>query len=97
MMRFMSPQTHTQEDADTPSSPLLQACIEKRVRNLRWGLMLLWVAATFGTVYNARNLDFSVGGWHFGFWMGAQGLVLLFLALTWIFALCENHWESQLN
>jgi hypothetical protein len=80
----MSPQTHTQEDADTPSSPLLQACIEKRVRNLRWGLMLLWVAATFG-------------GWHFGLWMGAQGLVLLFLALTWIFALCVNHWESQLN
>ena len=59
--------------------------------------MLLWVAATFGTVYNARNLDFSVGGWHFGFWMGAQGLVLLFLALTWIFALFVNHWESQLN
>jgi len=30
-----------------------------------------------------------------GFWMAAQGSVLVFLAITWVYALLVNHWERQ--
>jgi putative solute:sodium symporter small subunit len=30
-----------------------------------------------------------------GFWMAAQGSVLVFLAITWVYALLVNHWEKQ--
>jgi putative solute:sodium symporter small subunit len=31
----------------------------------------------------------------FGFWMAAQGSVLIFLAITWAYALLVNRWERQ--
>jgi putative solute:sodium symporter small subunit len=31
----------------------------------------------------------------FGFWMAAQGSVLMFLAITWVYALLVNRWEQQ--
>jgi putative solute:sodium symporter small subunit len=30
-----------------------------------------------------------------GFWMTAQGSVLVFLVITWVYALLVNHWERQ--
>jgi putative solute:sodium symporter small subunit len=30
-----------------------------------------------------------------GFWMAAQGSVLVFLIIVWVYALWVNHWEQQ--
>jgi putative solute:sodium symporter small subunit len=66
-------------------------------RPLRWltaALLVVWAAASFGVVYWARELSFLWGDWPFSFWMTAQGSVLLFLAITVIFAVVANRLDG---
>ena len=67
----------------------------QRVNRLRLILLLIWGSTTFGVAFFARDLSFNVLDKPFGFWMAAQGSVLIFLAITWIYALLVNHWERQ--
>ncbi|MBO7410696.1 MAG: DUF4212 domain-containing protein [Ottowia sp.] len=47
------------------------------VRRLRQGLLLLWLAASFGAAFFARELQhLSVAGWPLHFWWGAQGSLM---------------------
>ena len=47
------------------------------VRRLRWGLLLLWLAASFGAAFFARDLQqLSIAGWPLHFWWGAQGSLM---------------------
>jgi len=69
-------------------------------RPLRWltaALLVVWAAASFGVVYWARELSFLWGDWPFSFWMTAQGSVLLFLAITVIFAVVANRLDGPSN
>ncbi len=69
-------------------------------RKLRWltaGLLLLWAAASFGVIYGARELSFRWGDWPFSFWMTAQGSVLVFLAITVVYAVLANRWDPASN
>jgi putative solute:sodium symporter small subunit len=49
-------------------------------------LLSLWALVSFGLVFFARELDFDFFGWPFGFWVGAQGAVLAYLAITGFYA-----------
>jgi putative solute:sodium symporter small subunit len=53
-------------------------------RNLRMTAMLLcaWFVVTFVVVFFARDLDFSFFGWPFSFWVGAQGALVVYLAIV---------------
>ena len=75
--------------------PLSQAEFSHRVNRLRWILLLIWGSVTFGVAFFARDLSFNVLDKPFGFWMAAQGSVLMFLAITWVYALLVNRWERQ--
>ena len=75
--------------------PLSQAEFSHRVNRLRWILLLIWGSVTFGVAFFARDFNFTMLGGPFGFWMAAQGSVLIFLAITWIYALLVNRWEQQ--
>ena len=77
------------------TQPMSQAEFAYRVNRLRWILLLIWGSITFGVAFFARDLSFNVLDKPFGFWMAAQGSVLIFLAITWIYALLVNHWELQ--
>ena len=77
------------------TQPMSQAEFSYRVNRLRWVLLLVWGSITFGVAFFARDLSFNVLGKPFGFLMAAQGSVLIFLAITWIYALLVNHWERQ--
>jgi len=77
------------------NQPMSQAEFAYRVNRLRWVLLLFWGSITFGVAFFARDLSFNVLDKPFGFWMAAQGSVLIFLAITWIYALLVNHWERQ--
>jgi putative solute:sodium symporter small subunit len=69
-------------------------------RKLQWltaGLLLLWATASFGVIYGARELSFMWGDWPFSFWMTAQGSVLVFLAITVIYAVLANRWDPASN
>ena len=77
------------------SQPMPQAELTYRVNRLRWILLLIWGSVTFGVAFFARDLSFNVLDKPFGFWMAAQGSVLIFLAITWVYALLVNRWEQQ--
>ena len=54
-----------------------------RVRRLTGALLLVWGGVAFGLVYEARALNaLSFFGWPFGFWVAAQGALLVFLAIV---------------
>ena len=57
-------------------------------RNLRLTAVLLaiWFVVTFVVGYYARELSFNFFGWPFSFWMGAQGSLIIYVALIWIYA-----------
>jgi cation/acetate symporter len=63
----------------------------------RWplhaALLALWFAASFGWVFFARDLQWVVGGWPIGYWISAQGLVLIFVAIVAVFAWAANRRE----
>jgi putative solute:sodium symporter small subunit len=79
----------------TMTPRLLPAEFANRVKRLRWILLLVWGSTTFCAAFFARDFNFTLLGGPFGFWMAAQGSVLIFLAITWIYALLVNHWEQQ--
>ena len=75
---------------DIPALPL---------RSQRWPLKLfllaIWAAASFGACYFARDLQFMVVDWPFGFWMAAQGSVLVFLLIVVVHAWVMNRVERR--
>lgn len=57
-----------------------------RVLALKAGLLAVWAVAGFGVPFFARDLQFRIGPWPFGYWMAAQGSVLVFIAIVVIYA-----------
>ena len=50
-------------------------------------LFAVWLAASFGCAYFAPELStVSVGGWPLGFYMCAQGSLIVFIALVALYA-----------
>lgn len=76
---------------------ITQAEFELRVNRLRWGLLLVWGSVTFCVAFFARSFDEVFFDRPLGFWMAAQGSVLIFLIITWVYALWVNAWERQMN
>ena len=75
--------------------PLTQQTFNSRVNRLRLSLLFIWGSVTFCVAFFARDFNFNVLEKPFGFWMAAQGSVLMFLAITWAYALLVNRWERQ--
>ncbi len=58
----------------------------RRTRRLTAMLFLLWLAATFGLSWFARELnDVVVLGFPLGFYMGAQGILVIYLLIIWLY------------
>lgn len=62
----------------------------KRNWQLHAVLLTLWFAASFGVVFFARDLQFEVLGWPWGYWFVAQGAVGVFIAIVVVFAWRAN-------
>jgi putative solute:sodium symporter small subunit len=59
---------------------------DPRVLALKAGLLIVWASTSFGVCFFARELQFLVGPWPFGFWMAAQGAVLVFILIIVAYA-----------
>ncbi len=59
------------------ADPSAQERHDPRVLALKAGLLLVWFGVSFVFCFFARDLQFSVGDWPFGYWMAAQGTVLV--------------------
>ena len=50
-------------------------------------LLFIWFAATFVVMYYARELaEFNFFGWPLSFYMGAQGSLIIYVAIIWYYA-----------
>jgi putative solute:sodium symporter small subunit len=56
-------------------------------------LLAVWFAVTFGVAYFARELNASVLGWPFSFWVAAQGALVVYLLLVCLYA----RWMARLD
>ena len=66
-------------------------------RNLRiTGILLgIWFVVTCVVSYFARNLSFNFFGWPFSFWMGAQGALVVYVAIIWYYAHYMNKLDQE--
>lgn len=58
-------------------------------------LLAAWVVFSFGACYFARDLQAWTDGWPLGYWMAAQGAVLMFIALTLVYCVAMDQFEQQ--
>ena len=79
------------------ASSITQAEFESRVKRLRWGLLFEWASVTFCVAFFPRSLSEIFSDRPVGFWLAAQGSVLIFLIITWVYALLVNRWERQVQ
>ena len=77
--------------ADAPVSQ------QRQRRRLKLQAMLLgcWFALSFGALFFARDLQFSVAGWPFHYWLAAQGGVLAFIAIHAVYAAAMRRIEPE--
>lgn len=66
-------------------------------RNLRLTgvLLAIWFVVTFVLGYFARDLSFSFFGWPFSFWVGAQGALIVYMAIIWFYARSMNRLDQE--
>ncbi len=59
-------------------------------------LLLLWVLVSFVAMYFAHDLQTAVvGWWPLGYWVAAQGAVLVFMAIVVVYAWAMSRFEKQ--
>lgn len=62
----------------------------------RWrlGLLLLWAIASFGTMYFSDWLArYRLRDWSLGYWLAAQGVIMLYVLITVGYAWLANRRE----
>lgn len=64
-----------------------------RTRRVTAWLMLVWLVVTFVVAYFARELSFAFFGWPFGWWVAAQGALLVYLLIVAFYA----HYMARLD
>lgn len=67
-----------------------QAAAQRGRVSLRAILLLVWLLASFGVMYFARDLQQVVAGWPFSFWFGSQGALIVFTVITVLYAWVAN-------
>ena len=66
----------------------------KQTRALTAILLVAWFAVTFVAVFNARSLTFTFLGWPFSFYMAAQGALLAYLFIVFLYAWLQHRRDT---
>lgn len=64
-------------------------------RRIAGVLLLVWTFVTFVIGYFARDLDFNFFGWPFGFWVAAQGSLIVYVLIIGFYARTMNRLDRQ--
>ena len=66
-------------------------------KNLRITAILLaiWFVVTYVVAFFARDLSFPFFGWPFSFWTGAQGALVVYVAIIWFYARYMNRLDQE--
>ncbi|MES2740641.1 MAG: DUF4212 domain-containing protein [Pseudomonadota bacterium] len=82
----------TERPSSAPISARREQLLRRRAhwrhtRRLTIGLLIIWFATGFGTIFFARELyQLTLFSWPFSFYMAAQGSLLIYLALIGYYA-----------
>ena len=57
-------------------------------------LLGLWLLVTLGVCLFGPRLAFDFFGWPFGFWATAQGTLIVFCAIVWVYALAMDRLDA---
>lgn len=69
-----------------------------RTKLLTLGLLLAWLLVNLLTPWFARDLmHVTVLGFPLGFWLAAEGALLVYLALTMVYVFAMDRLEDQLE
>ncbi|WP_029463423.1 DUF4212 domain-containing protein [Serpentinimonas barnesii] len=66
----------------------------RRIKALTLLLLLLWLGVTFGVSFYARELNFAFFGWPFGYWVAAQGAIVVYGLLIALYAWVANRLDD---
>ncbi len=77
--------------------PEAQEKHDPRVLALKACLLAIWAVITFGFCFFARDLQFMVAGWPFGYWVAAQGAVLMFIVIVAVYAIAMKRLAPEDN
>lgn len=58
-------------------------------------LLAVWVVFSFGVCFFARDLQAWAQGWQIGYWMAAQGAVLMFIAIAVVYCVFMDWFERS--
>ncbi|MGB9150149.1 MAG: DUF4212 domain-containing protein, partial [Burkholderiales bacterium] len=58
-------------------------------------LLAIWFVVSFGLTYFANALTFDFFGWPFSFYMSAQGALIIYMLIIWLYARYMNRLDQQ--
>ena len=58
-------------------------------------LLAIWFVVTYVVGYYARDLNFNFFGWPFSFWVGAQGALVVYVAIIGFYAWYMNKLDIE--
>ncbi|MGB8856893.1 MAG: DUF4212 domain-containing protein [Burkholderiales bacterium] len=66
-------------------------------KNLRvtGSLLAIWIVVSFVLTYFADALTFDFIGWPFSFYMSAQGSLIIYMLIIWLYARYMNRLDEQ--
>jgi putative solute:sodium symporter small subunit len=67
----------------------------RRTRRLTAVLLGVWLAVVLLATFFARDIDFAFPGGRFSFWLGAQGVLLVFLAIVVVYVRAMQRLEAE--
>lgn len=68
----------------------------EKTRRLTFVLLILWFGGTFAAVFFARELNrVSLFGWPLSFYIAAQGIMLVYLAIVMVYTVRMGRAEKQ--
>ncbi len=94
-MAHPSLQHRTTEEGAPIGTPFPPDLHDARHLWLKAGLLVVWALISFGACYFARDLQWPVGPWPLAYWIAAQGAVLGFIALVFLYCWAMNRFERQ--
>ncbi|HQQ69854.1 MAG TPA: DUF4212 domain-containing protein [Alicycliphilus sp.] len=82
-------------EGDYEGAPFAPDLHDARHLWLKAVLLLVWLVASFGACYFARDLQVMVGGWQLSYWLASQGAVLVFIIIVGVYCVTMDHFERQ--
>ena len=68
----------------------------RRTRRLTFLLLIFWLLVTFGLTWFARDVnEIVILGFPLGFYMAAQGALVIYLAIIWWYNRCMKKLDAE--